>query len=77
MREWSNDDLAFLKQMHISPDPSPVDDMRAAIDIIRADTQNVPDRIIIPHRIAKAVVREYGELTIDTWRAYLQRHCNG
>lgn len=74
MKEWSNDDLEFLRGMKISPDPSPIDDVRAARDIITGEGQFTPNKILISQSMARAIIRAYGELTIDTWSAYMNRH---
>ncbi len=72
--KFTRDDRAFLKQMHISAEPSLIDDM---VDILTRPPQYNPNCVIISAQLARDIIAEYGELNIDTFIAFRSGRTNG
>lgn len=63
----TRDDRKWLRSLRIDPQESVEE---AMFDVINAPPKYLPNKIIISHELARKVLAEYGELTIETVWAY-------
>lgn len=65
--ELTANDRKFLRQLHIDPESTPVEDVQ---DILQGPLKYRPTYILISHTMSREIIKEFGVLTLDTYWAY-------
>lgn len=68
----TRDDRKFLRTIRIDPEPTPAQVMQDVLSELPEGRG--PALFLISPTSAKAIVEEYGELTLETWARWRLQH---
>ena len=70
----TRDDREFLRSIDVDPEPT---DYETMIDVLTAPGQYEPPSFIISQELARAVIKEYGELNWENFMRFRATYKGG
>lgn len=67
----TRDDRELLRTLRIDPEPTVQEVM---FDEMSRPMDHSPTKVAISSGLARAIIKEFGELTFETWWAYLRKY---